>query len=135
MLKTKLMTTGIGSMPENDTQKAIGLVDRFIGDIPFWPQLPNRCVGENLIIQYADCLPFVKIEFENHRLYVNGDVDWGTSLAELYENIEDERYETFALTNRNAAGFFRFLDNFMKTAEATGSIVSDIFAAAWDKEP
>ena len=88
-----------------------------------------------MIIQYADCLPFVKIDLENHRLYVNGDVDWGTSLAELNENIEDERYENFSLTNRNAAGFFRFLDNFMKTAEATGSIVSDIFAAAWDNEP
>jgi len=112
MLKTKLMTTGIGSMPEKDTQKAIGLVDRFIGDIPFWPQLPNRCVRENMIIQYVDCLPFVKVDLENHRLYVNGDVDWGTSLAELYENIEDERYETFALTKRNAAGFFRFLDQY-----------------------
>lgn len=112
MMKTKLMTTGIGSMPEKDTQKAIGLVDKFIGDIPFWPQLAKRCVRENMIILYADCLPFVKIDLENNRLYVNGDVDWGTSLAELYENIEDERYEAFALTHQNATGFFRFLDNY-----------------------
>ncbi|MGD2184916.1 MAG: hypothetical protein PVI71_02260 [Desulfobacterales bacterium] len=111
-IKTNLMTTGIGSIPESDAQKAIGFVNKFIRDIPFWPQLPNRCTGENMIIQYAHCLPFVKIDRENNRLYVNEDVDWGTSLAELYDNIENERYETFALTNKDAAGFYRFLDNY-----------------------
>jgi methionine synthase II (cobalamin-independent) len=111
MMKTNLMTTGIGSIPEENPQKAIGLVDRFIKDIPFWPQLPNRSVGENMIIQYANCLPFVKIDRENNRLYIDEDEDWGTSIAELYENIDNERYEAFALTNQDAAGFYRFLES------------------------
>jgi hypothetical protein len=75
LMKTNLMTTGIGSIPEKNTQKAVGLVDRFIRDIPFWPQLPNRYAGENMIIRYADSLPFVKIDLENNRFYVDGDDD------------------------------------------------------------
>jgi methionine synthase II (cobalamin-independent) len=106
------MTTGIGSIPERNTEKAIGLVNKFIKDIPFWPQLPNRHVGENMIIQFADRLPFVKIDRNSNKLYVNEDVDLGTSLAQLYENIIDEQYDSFALTQRDAAGFYRLMDNY-----------------------
>jgi len=147
MLKTNLMATGIGSIPETDSKKAIDLVDQLIRDMPFWPQLPNRAAGENMILQYAAYLPFIKIDRENNKLCVNDDIDVGTSLAELYENIEAARYEYFALTNKCAPGFYGFLDRYRKekkkitfakghvTGSLTLAVSIDDLPEAVDKDP
>ena len=114
MLETNLKSTCIGSLPEKDTQKAIRLIERFVGSIPFWPQLPARSGAENMIVQYAACLPFIEIDKENKSLHVSRTVDLGTALAELHENIEAGRHNAFALPPKGADGFYGFLDAFEK---------------------
>jgi hypothetical protein len=43
--------TGVGSLPFIDADEAVEFVAEFSPDLPFWPQLPLRAVGEGVIAQ------------------------------------------------------------------------------------
>ena len=48
--------TGIGSLPHQDADQAVRFVARHCPAMPFWPQLPQRAVGEQMIAQTASPL-------------------------------------------------------------------------------
>ncbi len=62
-------TTGIGSLPHRSVLDSCGLVLSSF-DIPFWPQLPALSFREFMIPQYAEGLPFLRIDPEKQMIWV-----------------------------------------------------------------
>ncbi|MEW6586799.1 MAG: hypothetical protein AB1442_14485 [Nitrospirota bacterium] len=79
-------TTGIGSLPHKDPEEACRIV---LGsfDIPFWPQLPNLSFREFMIPQYSEGMPFLRIDEERERIWI--DRDESDSLTRFYETYSD----------------------------------------------
>ena len=53
--------TGIGSVPWTDVQGTCANILTLFPDIPFWPQFVQRSYVEDMIIQYSEGLPSLKI--------------------------------------------------------------------------
>ena len=71
MIKSPI-TTGIGSLPHMDKDRACELVfDTF--DIPFWAQMPNISFLESMIPQYSEFMPFIKYDFNKRNVYIERD--------------------------------------------------------------
>jgi len=99
-------TTGIGSLPHTDTEEACRLVLQTF-DIPFWPQLPALSFRESMIPQYCEDMPFLKIDEEREKVWV--ERDGGDVLAKFYETCSDD-WES-PVSERYAQGLYAFVKN------------------------
>ena len=98
------LTTGIGSMPHTDAEAAAELV---LGtfDIPFWPQLPRVSFREQMIAQFSEGLPFIRVDDERKSVWVNrSDSD---ELERFYESCSEET--RIAISENFAEGLHAFL--------------------------
>jgi len=84
MIKTKFLSTAIGSMPFEDPDYAVGVSLKSM-DIPIWPQLPRLGLLEQMEVQYSENIPCAVIDTEKNRLYFKTDVDYSEKFAEVYE--------------------------------------------------
>ncbi|MGD0916337.1 MAG: hypothetical protein ABSB22_07760 [Thermodesulfobacteriota bacterium] len=97
-------TTAMGIMPHSDVEQALELA---LGlDIPFWPQLPNVSLYEDMYVQTSEHFPGIAIDFEKGKLVF--------TTARFQEELEDyfikmEHPETYALTTEYSKVFKRFL--------------------------
>ena len=76
------LTTGIGSMPHKDPERACRLVLETF-DIPFWPQLPRLSFHELMIPQFSEGLPFLKTDEKKERIWIERED--GEALTQFYE--------------------------------------------------
>src|SRR3989304_4024885 len=53
------LPTAVGSLPHTDPVAACELVQRYLPDIPTWPQLPRRGVRESIQVQFSQGFPGV----------------------------------------------------------------------------
>jgi hypothetical protein len=99
---TPFLTTGIGSLPHTDPDRACRLVlDTF--DIPFWPQLPQRSFREFMIPQVSEGMPSLKIDEQRETIWVGED---GKDLTIFYETIADN--PKLAISEEFASGLYAF---------------------------
>ena len=111
--EARCSTTAMGIMPHKDVDKALELA---LGlDIPFWPQLPNVSLYEDMYIQTSEHFPGITIDFEKGRLVFN--------TARFQEELEDyftkmEQPETYALTEEYSMVFKRFLSRGLEGSKA-----------------
>jgi len=106
MLKNQrpFLTTGIGSLPHTDPYEAVNLVLSTF-DIPFWPQLPKISFREQMIPQYTEGLPFVKIDEGKKTVFAErGRTD---ELERFYESVRDDM--RLAISESYAEGLHVFL--------------------------
>ena len=104
IFEARCSTTAMGIMPHRDIERALELVLSL--DIPFWPQLPNVSLYEDMYIQTSENFPGITIDFEKGRLVFH--------TARFEEELEDyfikmEHPETYALTAEYSMVFQRFL--------------------------
>lgn len=102
-----LMTTGIGSLPLADPDEAAAFVLEADVSIPFWPQLPKRDFREQMIPQYAEAMPCVRVEADEGRTVFDPSDKYG-ELERFYEAFLSEDLEPFAVTEQSGAGFHAF---------------------------
>jgi len=96
-------TTGIGSLPHRSAKDAVTLVlDTF--DIPFWPQLPRLSPMEGMIAQYAEGMPFLKIDEKGIWVEREGD----EALQRFYEGYNEST--RLAISQDHAAGLYEFFN-------------------------
>ncbi|MDA8155391.1 MAG: hypothetical protein M0Z52_02915 [Actinomycetota bacterium] len=97
-------TTGIGSLPHTDPQAA---VERVLSsfDIPFWPQLPRLSFREQMIPQYTEGLPFIRINEEKKSIWVSRT--GGDELERFYESYNENT--RIAISENFAEGLHAFL--------------------------
>ncbi|OPY78158.1 MAG: methionine synthase [Syntrophorhabdus sp. PtaU1.Bin058] len=102
------MITGIGSFPFTDVDEAIDVIFASCGEIPFWPQLPQRSPVENMYITFLESVPSVVIDEEKGSAFV--DTTKTEGIEEFYENCSSNALDTFAVSEKVAPGFYRFLE-------------------------
>ncbi len=94
-------------MPHTDPKEACSLVDKFLPEIPAWPQLTRRSFLENMYTQFSDGFPGVVIESE--RIYVDSSKDLDKPLEQLYSSYLEDKVEKYAIKPDHAAGLNTFL--------------------------
>jgi len=119
-----MITTGIGSLPFVDIEKAIEVCQKF--DIPYWPQLPRKTFLENMYIQYADGLPFSEIDDEKKSLYFRLEGMDESVLEKFYEKIISEDHEYFAISRERASGLYAVLEKPLSKKIIKGQIVGPV---------
>ena len=106
---TPCLTTGIGSLPLKEPADACKIIFDSV-DIPFWPQLPGRSFKEFMMPQYAEGIPFLKIDEEKERIWFEVGDDKADRIYAFYEKYLKENPYDFALSKENAPGFYFFMD-------------------------
>ena len=94
----------MGIMPHVDVDEALRLALSL--DIPFWPQLPRVCYGEDMYVQAARHFPGILIDVENSRL-VFDSVRFQEELVDYSRRMEQP--EPFSLNSEHSLTYHRFL--------------------------
>jgi hypothetical protein len=81
----KFLATGIGSVPFDDPAHAVDVSLGQMSEAPFWPQLPQLGLCEQMNTQFTEGLPCVVIDREQDRIHFNTSGDYSSSLAQFYE--------------------------------------------------
>lgn len=83
-MKTKFLSTAIGSMPYSDPKHAVEVSLAQL-DVPIWPQLGAFGLKEQMEIQYSEGMPCAVLDEEKGRMYFQTDGDYSEEFAEFYE--------------------------------------------------
>lgn len=113
IFEAKCKTTAMGIMPHRDIEKALELSLNL--DIPFWPQLPNVSLYEDMYVQTSENFPGISLDFERGRLTFQRE-RFQNELEDYFSKMEDP--QTYALSDRYSIVFRRFLSKDLKGYEA-----------------
>lgn len=112
--RLNFLATGIGSLPHLDIDKAVGVVLENLTQIPYWPQLPMRGYNENMVAQYTEAMPCVKVDEAGERVYFDTSGDIIPYLEGFYEKYLDNNLDYFAISRDKAPGFYKMLEEIKK---------------------
>ncbi len=102
--------TSIGSWPFTDADKITGLILDNFRDLPAWPQLVKTGYRENMYVQYSEGLPCIKIDEAGEKIYFDTSGDIFNEIQVVYENFLGGNFDHFAVTEKYAAGLYKFRD-------------------------
>ncbi|MCD6574929.1 hypothetical protein J7K97_04545 [Candidatus Aerophobetes bacterium] len=114
LLNVDCRATGIGSMPHTDINYVCDLILDKCPDIPFWPQLPRVDPRENMIIQFSENLPYLKLNSEKKSIHYEDVADREDRLLRCYDYIVSNDYDYFKLSEDYARGFYPLLEKSKK---------------------
>jgi hypothetical protein len=113
IFEAQCSTTAMGIMPHKNVDRALELA---LGlDIPFWPQLPNVSLYEDMYVQTSEHFPGIMIDFEKGRLVFNTK-RFQKDLEDYFTKMEDP--DTYALTEEYSMVFRKFLSRDLKGYKA-----------------
>ena len=99
--------TGIGSIPYIDPKESVHLVLKYLKQIPFWPQLPQRTFLEGMGTQFSEGLPGLVINPEQNIFHIDTASDQiEKETARFYEKYLAGDLDAFAISQDYAAGFY-----------------------------
>jgi methionine synthase II (cobalamin-independent) len=99
--------TGIGSIPYIDPKASVHLVLKYLKQIPFWPQLPQRFFLEGMGTQFSEGLPGLVINPEQNIFHIDTASDQlEKETARFYEKYLANDLDAFAISQDYAAGFY-----------------------------
>lgn len=99
--------TMIGSVPYTDPEKAWQKINKYLKDLPAWPQLSMSSNLENMYIQYSEGFPGLKIKDQNISLERGSDFD--AALGQLFTDDYENNLQNYSVSKRYAAGL-HYLD-------------------------
>ncbi|MDP3731848.1 MAG: methionine synthase [Candidatus Omnitrophota bacterium] len=106
MKDLKGLATGVGSLPHNDTEAALGLIFKYLPLIPFWPQLPKRDIREGMVAQFSENLPCLRVSRDG--LFFSPLEDKEKELEIFYERIIACDIDYFKISQDYAFGLHKF---------------------------
>jgi methionine synthase II (cobalamin-independent) len=112
-----MLVTSIGSLPFVDVDRAIDLIFKSCPEIPFWPQMPNRSFLEGMYVQCLERVPAVRVDEALEKVYVDTNAIEG--IEAFYEDFNNERMDSFAVSEERAPGFYRFLERLPEIEDTT----------------
>ncbi|MBL8057761.1 MAG: hypothetical protein JNK29_13750 [Anaerolineales bacterium] len=119
------LPTAVGSLPHQDPGQACALVQRYLPEIPAWPQLPRRDFRESIYAQYSAGFPGTVLSHD--RLYVDRARDLVPELERLYTHYLEADSEAAALDAEYAAGLARFLTlDFPEARAVKGQVIGPV---------
>lgn len=102
-MKIKGLATGIGSLPHKDADTAVDLIFKYLPQIPFWPQLPERDAREGMVAQFSENL--AGVELTTKGLAFRPD---DQKLEVFYERLIAQDLDYFKISPDFALGLERF---------------------------
>lgn len=118
--------TGIGSMPHQQTEPALGLIFKSLPEIPHWPQLPTVGEEEGFIRQYLNPLIERGLVIESagrFPFFQTDSADWLERMTQFYTDVlaghDDQSVARFAFPPSAAVGFHSFIERLSQ--EGTGN--------------
>ncbi|OGX17435.1 MAG: hypothetical protein A3K83_06795 [Omnitrophica WOR_2 bacterium RBG_13_44_8b] len=99
------LATGIGSLPFKEADEALGLIFKHTPQIPFWPQLPKRDIREQMVAQFSEGLPCIKVSKKG--VFFDPQ-DKENELKNFYERIISKDLEYFKISRDFALGLYAF---------------------------
>ena len=102
--------TGIGSVPFLEIRDSCAEIQRLFPDMPFWPQFVKRSLYEDMIIQFSEGLPFLKIIKEKRSLVAERGDNFEKGLLGFYENFLSDKLEPFSISYEFAPGLYEMLE-------------------------
>ncbi len=140
MFKGNFSATAIGSYPHNNVTDACNLILKTLPEIPCWPQLPERDMNEEMLVQYTEGLPFLKIDPEKKSVYVDMPEDNTDELEKFYNNYLSEDAGLFSISDSHALGFSNMIKLLKEKKPESlraikGQIVGPITLAGSLKDP
>lgn len=108
------VTLAIGSMPHRDSLVATDRILQACPEAPCWPQLPSLGFQENMMAQFSEGIPCIRVDWERSKISFARPGDCPEELTRFYEDcLEAERtgnLSAFALSSHYAKGLPSFLD-------------------------
>lgn len=111
------LATGIGSVPFLDSNETCRRILHACPEMPYWPQLVNRTHLENMIIQFSEGLPLLKVQ-GNTLLLADGPME--EALVSFYERFLADDIESFAISPDHAPGLYDMTGLIMHSPEKGG---------------
>lgn len=105
IFEAKCKTTAMGIMPHRDIDRALELSLSL--DIPFWPQLPNVSIYEDMYIQTSENFPGITVDKDKGRLIFDTK-RFQDELEGYFLKMEDP--DTYALSKQYSLVFDKFLE-------------------------
>jgi methionine synthase II (cobalamin-independent) len=105
-LKPRWLATGIGSLPVLDPEEGVSLILKYLPEIPFWPQLPQRGPFEGMVWQYSEGMPRVRTDLSAGRIWIDATGDLTADLETFYEHFLAGDTDYFAISRDHAPGFY-----------------------------
>jgi hypothetical protein len=118
--------TGIGSLPFLSAEEACRCILSQSALIPFWPQLVQSSIREEMLIQFSPPLPCLMPDLNNKNLSYNKDCDRSEALLLFYEKLLSGEEEFFALKPDYASGFYKLLELTASLSPPSGWIKGQI---------
>ncbi|GAX59578.1 hypothetical protein SCALIN_C04_0066 [Candidatus Scalindua japonica] len=140
MFNGNFSATAIGSYPHNNVEDACNLILRTLPEVPCWPQLPERDMREEMLVQYTEGLPFLKIDQKKKSVYIDMPEDSTDELEKFYYKFLSEDPGLFPISDNHALGFSNMV-NLLKEKRPEslraikGQIVGPITLAGSLKSP
>lgn len=102
----KFSATAVGSLPHLNPIVACDLVQKFLPDLPAWPQLPRRDPRESIYAQFSRDFPGAQI-VDGH-VVVDSARDLSAELEQLYTRYLEKNLDAAAMDAHHAAGLTQF---------------------------
>lgn len=101
--------TGIGSFPHTDVDKAWKLIVENFTEIPFWPQLPQRSLYEDMIIQFSEKIPGSITR--DGKLCVNKNDKFMNHVEKFYADYLSGDLDKFGVSRTYSEGLYKLLES------------------------
>ena len=97
------LPTGIGSMPHKNADEACSLILKYLPEIPFWPQLPQRSDRENMIIQFSEGFPGAIVE--GGKIHIEPSADFDSEIEQIHVDCDESDAHRYACLENMRPGF------------------------------
>lgn len=111
----KLKPIAIGSLPHNNTDKAMELVRKDFDEIPFFPQLSNVSKNEDMIVQFLEGFPGIgeignlAIPSESDEFYVELE-EFFSDYEEIISGNTGDKLEKYAISESFSSTFSKLTE-------------------------
>jgi len=102
------LATGIGTVPHTDPERAVELILESFVEAPFWPQLSRRRFVEQMLVQFTEKMPGIRVDEDTRRMSFSTPSP--DAQAEFYQNYMDGNLEYFRVSPEYAAGLHVFVE-------------------------
>jgi hypothetical protein len=116
------LATGIGSVPDLEVRATCLRILEACPHIPFWPQFVQRSHLEDMVVQFTEGLPFLRIT-EDRKVLISVHGHAEQELLVFYDRFLADDVEHFALSKTHIPGFYEMLGLIAQDPEKYGPFI------------
>jgi hypothetical protein len=99
----------VGSVPNLDVEPTCRLILELFPEVPFWPQFVNLAPEEEMVLQFSEGLPGLRLREDGRNLQVSSE-SLEDELTRFYEAFLREDVDAFAISPDRARGLYAMLE-------------------------